>query len=110
MAAHELAREVEGGLMAEQRAPALLPADNVNSLSNEPTLNNGHDHHLEKTTTRSTHAQTDIAGEKSEKDVDGTVPEEESGLLSGARLYLVFLSLMLAVLVRPSCSSLIPLR
>jgi hypothetical protein len=39
-----------------------------------------------------------MAGEKGEKDVDAVV-DEDSGLLSGARLYLVFLSLMLAVLV-----------
>lgn len=97
MTAHEILKEVESGLMAEERAPALLTGDTVTSLSNEPTLNND-DHHLEKTTTRSTHAQTDIAGEKSEKDVDAIV-DEDSGLLSGARLYLVFLSLMLAVLV-----------
>jgi len=30
--------------------------------------------------------------------VEGSEPIDESGLLSGARLYLVFLSLMLAVL------------
>ena len=83
--------------MAEERAPALMTGNTVNSLSNEPTLNND-DHHLEKTTTRSTHAHTDVAGEKSEKDVDAIV-EEDTGLLSGARLYLVFFSLMLAVLV-----------
>jgi len=100
MTAHDIIKEVESGLMAEERAPALMTGDTVHSLSNEPTLNND-DHHLEKTTTRSTHAQTDIAGEKSEKDVDAIV-EEDSGLLSGARLYLVFLSLMLAVLVSPS--------
>lgn len=97
MAAHGIIKEVESGLMAEERAPALLTGNTVNSLSNQPTLNND-DHHLEKTTTRSTHAQTEIAGEKSEKDVDAIV-EEDTGLLSGARLYLVFLSLMLAVLV-----------
>jgi len=99
MAAHHIVQEVESGLMAEQRAPTLLPADNVNSLSSAPTLNNDQ-HNLEKITTHSTHAHTDIVGEKNEKDVDGTSPEEDSGLLSGARLYLVFLSLMLAVLAR----------
>ena len=103
MTAHEILKEVESGLMAEERAPALLTGGTVTSLSNEPTLNND-DHPLEKTTTRSTHAQTDIAGEKSEKDVDAIV-DEDSGLLSGARLYLVFLSLMLAVLVSPSSSN-----
>jgi hypothetical protein len=96
MTAHDIIQEVESGLMAEERAPALLTGNTGHSLSNEPTLNN--DDHLEKTTTRSTHAQTDIAGEKSEKDVDAII-DEDSGLLSGARLYLVFLSLMLAVLV-----------
>jgi hypothetical protein len=99
MTAHDILQEVESGLMAEERAPALLTGGTVTSLSNEPTLNND-DHHLEKTTTRSTHAKTDIAGEKSEKDVDAII-DEDSGLLSGARLYLVFLSLMLAVLVSP---------
>lgn len=101
MTAHELAREVESGLMAEQRVPNLLPADNVNISSTAPTLNND-DHHLEKSTTHSSHAQTEIAGEKGEKDVDGAIPDEDSGLLSGARLYLVFMSLMLAVLVSSS--------
>jgi hypothetical protein len=92
MAAHELVKEVEGGLMAEQRAPALASVDNTNSFSNAPTLT---ENHLEKTATHSSHAQT----EKNEKDVDAATPEDDSGLLSGARLYMVFLSLMLAVLV-----------
>jgi hypothetical protein len=106
MTAHDIIKEVESGLMAEERAPALLTGNTGHSLSNEPTLNND-DHHLEKTTTRSTHAQTDIAGEKSEKDVDAII-DEDSGLLSGARLYLVFLSLMLAVLVSTLPSRTIP--
>jgi hypothetical protein len=103
MAAHEAAKDVEGRLMAEQAIPTLAShsANASTSLSQSPTVN-GDDHHLEKTATHSTHAHTDTAGEKVEKDVDGTAPEEESGLLSGARLYLVFLSLMLAVLVSPS--------
>lgn len=96
MATHELVKEVEGGLMAEQRVPALASTDNTNSFSNAPTLTENH--HLEKTATHSSHAQTDIAGEKGEKDVDAATPEDDSGLLSGARLYMVFLSLMLAVL------------
>jgi len=97
MAAHELVKEVEGGLMAEQRVPALASTDNTNSFSNAPTLTENH--HLEKTATHSSHAKTDIAGEKGEKDVAAANPEDDSGLLSGARLYMVFLSLMLAVLV-----------
>jgi len=101
MAAHELVKEVEGGLMAEQRVPALASTDNTISTSNAPTL--AENHHLEKTATHSSHAQTDIAGEKGEKDVDPATPEDDSGLLSGARLYLVFLSLMLAVLVSLAC-------
>jgi len=103
MTAHDVVQEVESGLMAEQRVPTLLPADHIQSHSSEPTLNNDH-HPLEKTTTHSTHAQTDIAEEKSDKDIDA-IPEEDSGLLSGARLYLVFLSLMLAVLVSPSLAT-----
>jgi hypothetical protein len=96
MAAHELVKEVEGGLMAEQRAPAPASTDTAKTFSNAPTLT---ENHLEKTATHSSHAQTDIAGEKTEKDVDAATPEDDSGLLSGARLYMVFLSLMLAVLV-----------
>jgi len=96
MATQELVKEVEGGLMAEQRVPALASTDNTNSFSNAPTLTENH--HLEKTATHSSHAKTDIAGEKGEKDVDAATPEDDSGLLSGARLYMVFLSLMLAVL------------
>lgn len=106
MAAHELVKEVEGGLMTEQRAPALASTDNTNSFSNAPTLTEHH--HLEKTATHSSHAQTDIAGEKGEKDVDAATPEDDSGLLSGARLYMVFLSLMLAVLASFTCLHLQP--
>jgi hypothetical protein len=101
MTAHEIVQDIEGGLMAEQRAPAHTQLGHVTPLSDAQTIT-GDDHpQLEKTHTHSTTA----AGEKGEQPIEGSEPLDESGLLSGARLYLVFLSLMLAVLVGSSNQS-----
>jgi hypothetical protein len=101
MTTHDIVQEVEGGLMAEQRVTSQPPLGHVTPLSEAQTITgDDHDNHLEKTHTHSS-KHTDIVGEKDGQHVEGSEPIDESGLLSGARLYLVFLSLMLAVLVCP---------
>ena len=113
MAAQEFERDVLGGLTAEQRTPGPTLANTTNSSEYAPTVVADHDHTghpIDKTATRS----SKINDGMSEKGVihDGEDPaaamareDAEAGILTGAKLYLVFISLMLSVFVSTSFSA-----
>lgn len=113
MAVQEFERDVLGGLAAEQRAPGPTLATTSSSSEYAPTVVGPDDHHhpVEKTATRSSKVNGHEHDGISEKGVthDGQEGEDhaamqaredaEAGILTGAKLYLVFISLMLSVFV-----------
>lgn len=106
MVAQEVERDILGGLTAEQRAPGRALANTSNSSEYAPTVFD--DHPVEKTATRASNVNgADGLSEKGvHEDEDPAAvrarEEAEAGILTGAKLYLVFISLMLSVFVSPT--------
>lgn len=115
MAVQEFERDVLGGLQAEQRAPGPTLATTSNSSEYAPTVVADTEHHpVEKTATRSSKvhehehdgiSEKGVANGNDGGDEDAAVTQAredaEAGILTGAKLYLVFVSLMLSVFVSP---------
>jgi hypothetical protein len=106
MAVQEFERDVLGGLTSEQRAPGPTLANTTTSSDYAPTVVET-DHPVERTPTRLSkshdhdglsekglhpHDEEDHAAAQAREDA-------EAGILTGVKLYLVFISLMLSVFV-----------
>lgn len=113
MAVQEFERDLLGGLAAEQRAPGPTLATTSSSSEYAPTVVGPDDHHhtVEKTATRSSKlgehdgtSEKGVANDGQEEDHAAIQAREdaEAGILTGAKLYLVFISLMLSVFVSPN--------
>lgn len=119
MTIQSLERDIVGGLEAEQRAPApglALPLNEhtgngvATPMSEYASTVVDRQNTLEKTGSAHSHDH-DAKSDKAPADTsaeDQAQADAASGILTGIKLYLVFLSLMLAVFVSCSCRLLVP--
>ena len=83
----ELGKTAEAGLVAEQAPFVAGPV--LTQTSSRTQVSDDHAHETEEKLSRAPTAEN-------EKDLEAATAEEDTGLLTGFRLYAVFLSLMLA--------------